>query len=108
MKKLLALDKINIGIIILNIIGFFVFICFGGNTGSGFNNIFGNIILALMMYVVFGIPLILLIAIILNIVSILKKKNQSIDMKFNLILFIILILNFPIWYKFFWISLMGI
>ncbi len=105
MKKLSLLDKISLGIIIFNFISFLSTFIFK-NTLYRINNMFDMIVAVLMMYTIFGIIGTVIIGAILNIVSTIKKIRKDVGVKFNIVLFILLILNIPIWWQFFFEALM--
>lgn len=104
-KGLSVLDKISIGIIILNTFGFLTTLIFK-NTLYHINNLFDMMGAVLMMYTLFGVVGTVIIGMILNTISIIKKTKKHVRVNFNIILFILLILNIPIWWQFFFEALM--
>ena len=109
MKKneLTILDKISIGIIILNILSFIITFIFG-NSFYNAKNILEMIIAILMMYTVFGIPGMSIIGLILNTITLVRKNKKDIKNNINIIIYVIFIILIPIWWQFFINSLMGV
>ncbi len=105
MKKLSLVDKISLGIIIVNFISFLSTLIFK-NTLYRINNLFDMIVAVLMMHTIFGIIITAIIGLILNIVSIVKKIRKNVGVKFNIVLFVLYALNIPIWWQFFFDALM--
>ena len=74
----------------------------------GITNILDYVVAGLIMYAVFLMPIAIILGTILNIISIIKKLKTSKRYWINIVYIIIFVLTIPIWYKIWFVALMGV
>ena len=98
-KKLHVLEIISIGIILFTMIAFVSTFLFYGIV---INPVFDTIVVGLMMVSIFGVPGMTVIGMILNSVSLVKRRKRNSSVTINIVLYAVFVLLLPIWWQFFW------
>ncbi len=102
------LDIIALTLIILNSIAIACTLI-TEDTFYRITNIFDYIIAGLILYAVFLIPIAIILGIILNIISSIKKIKTRNRCWINIAYILIFVLTIPIWYNKIWfVALMGV
>lgn len=102
MKKFNLSDKINIGIIAFNFVCFIIWFFVRGAYELPV------IIMAVMLYAIFGVPIVIMVGTIMDIVSLIVKIRGKTSIKWNLVILLSHIISGFIWWGFFYDALMGV
>ncbi len=105
--KMSLLDKFVVVLIILNFLGIANTAIFADKLYR-ITNIFDYIIAGLFMYTIFVIPIAIVVGIILNIISSIKKIKTGKKYWINIAYMLILVLTIPFWYEFWYLALMSV
>ena len=100
-------DIITLSLIVLNYIAIACTLI-TEDTFYRITNMFDYVVAGLILYAVFLIPIAIILGIILNIISIIKKLKSSKRYWINIVYIIIFVLTIPIWYKIWFVALMGV
>ena len=106
-RKWWSLDIIALSLIVLNYIAIACTLI-TEDTFYRITNMFDYVIAGLILYAVFLIPIAIILGIILNIISIIKKLKTSKRYWINIVYIIIFVLTILIWYKIWFVALMGV
>ena len=105
--KWLLLDTFALSLIVLNYIAIACTLI-TKDTFYRITNILDYVVAGLILYAVFLIPIAIILGIILKIISIIKKLKTSKRYWINIVYIIIFVLTIPIWYKIWFVALMGV